>query len=132
MHERKIHSAGPGVTGPRKRDGRSGHRLHLINFHWRARPPANGNHVESQDADAIGIHDRAFCNRARCQACADIATAARHSQARLLWRRGTQLCAAAAICRAAGRLLMADHAIDQTCAILRRRADIRDGKVGDN
>jgi hypothetical protein len=117
------------VTGPRKRDGRSGYRLHLINLHWRARPPANGNHEQPPAASSAGAHDLAFCIRARCQTCADIATTTRRRQARQLWLCGAQLCAAAALCRAAGRFLMAEHAIDQTCVVLRRRAAMGDVKL---
>lgn len=133
LHERKPHgSSGQGVTGPRKRHGRSGHPLRLVNIPWRARVPANGNRGDRKDDDPPGTHDRALCNRERCRTCHDIGMAARGRKARQLWLRGRELCAAAALCRAAGRLLMAAHAIDQTCAILRRRGDIREAEFGDN
>ena len=120
------------MTGPRKHDGRASHRLQLVHLHWRTRPPANENNGHGQRTDPAGAHDRAFCNRARCQTCADIMTNTRRREAQQLWLRGTQLCATAAICRAAGRALMAHHAIEQTDAIMRRRGEIHDATFGDN
>jgi hypothetical protein len=49
-----------------------------------------------------------------------------------MWVRGRELCAAATLFRATGHPLIADHAIDETCAILRRRRDVSDLGRGSN
>ena len=124
------------MIGPRKLHGRSGHPLRLVNTAWHARTPVRGDRDgrrgDRKGEAAAAVHDRALCNRERCRTCHDIEMAARGRKARQLWLRGRELCAAAALCRAAGRFLMAAHAIDQTCAILRRRADIREAEFGDD
>jgi hypothetical protein len=135
LHERKFRRSGPGVNGIRKRRSRSGHPLRLVNIPWRARTPANGNREgrEGQmDRSPPDVHERALCNSERCRTCHDIVMAARDHKARQLWLRGCQLCVAAALCRAAGRLVMAANAIDHTCAILRRRGDICEVEFGNN
>lgn len=121
------------MTFSRKRAGRVARGLRLIGARWRDRPPANGNRGDRElSRSSPDAHEQAACDGARCQTCHDRETAARLQQARQMWVRGRELCAAATLFRATGHPLIADHAIDETCAILRRRRDVSDLGRGSN
>jgi hypothetical protein len=132
-YAKKPHGQERRVTSSRKRDRRATRGLRLIGARWRDRPPANGNRGEREPSESSpAAHQQAACDRARCQTCHDRESAACRQQARQMWLLGRELCAAAAIFRATGRPLVAAHAIDATCAILRRRRDISDVGRGSN